>query len=247
MNFFSLFKRKLIYQFKKKVSIDNDKVSFNSLDDLMYHYGSDKANIFKTTQQTGHGYSEFYEKKLREYKFKEINILEIGSYAGASAAAFVKYFPNSKIFCLDINISNFVYESSNISVFGVDINDENRMIRILKKIYNKNNIDEFDLIIDDGSHNLSDILFSLNFFFKLVKKNGLYVIEDFKHPNYYENNKNIDHILVDEFLKNLQNKHISFSNIISEYNQKKLINSINNIELYKGNRRDSDICFISRN
>ena len=72
MNFFSLFKRKLIYQFKKKVSIDNDKVSFNSLDDLMYHYGSDKANIFKTTQQTGHGYSEFYEKNEENISLKKL-------------------------------------------------------------------------------------------------------------------------------------------------------------------------------
>ena len=112
----------------------------------MYHYGSDKANIFKTTQQTGHGYSEFYEKKLREYKFKEINILEIGSYAGASAAAFVKYFPNSKIFCLDINISNFKYVSKNIEVFGVDVKNEEKVRSILEDIFNIKGFKVFDLI-----------------------------------------------------------------------------------------------------
>ena len=44
----------------------------------------------------------------------------------------------------------------------------------------------FDVIIDDGSHYLSDILFSLKTFFKLVNKGGFYVIEDYKHPNYYK-------------------------------------------------------------
>ena len=63
---------------------------------------------------------------------------------------------------------------------------------------------EFDLIIDDGSHNLSDILISFKFFFKYLKNKGLYVIEDFKHPNYYDNYRDIDHILVDEFLRNLK-------------------------------------------
>ena len=48
----------------------------------------------------------------------EIKILEIGSFAGASAAAFVKYFNKAKVFCFDINISNFKYYSKNIEVFG---------------------------------------------------------------------------------------------------------------------------------
>ena len=31
-------------------------------------------------------------------------------------------------------------------------------LRYFKKIYNLNQINNFDIIIDDGSHNLSDIL-----------------------------------------------------------------------------------------
>ena len=47
MNFFSLFKRNLIFKFKKKISIDNDNIASKSLDYLFHEYGSDKANIFK--------------------------------------------------------------------------------------------------------------------------------------------------------------------------------------------------------
>ena len=166
MNFFSLFKRNLIYSFKKKISIDNDNINIDSLDRLFYHYGSDKADIFKKTKNKGHGYSKFYKQKLEKLKNQKINILEIGSYAGASAAAFVKYLPESNIFCFDINISNFKYKSKKIHVFGLDINNQNKTLKTINKIVDQYKIEEFDIIIDDGSHNLSDILSSLKFFFK---------------------------------------------------------------------------------
>ena len=88
MNFLSLFKRNLIYKLKSKILIESDNVKFKTLDELFHHYGSDKAEVFKITNKKGHGFSKFYEKKLINYKLKKINILEIGSYAGSSAAAF---------------------------------------------------------------------------------------------------------------------------------------------------------------
>ena len=206
MNFFSLFKRKIIYRLRNKTSIDNDNNLLNTLDELFYFYGSDKAEIFKLTKKKGHGYSKFYERKLSNLKEKKINILEIGSYAGASAAAFSKYFPDSNIFCFDVNIANFKFKSKKIHVFGVDINNEIMIRKILNKISKKYNINEFDFIIDDGSHNLSDILVSLKLFFPFLKKKGIFIIEDFKHPNYYKYNKNINHIFIDVFLENLKKK-----------------------------------------
>ena len=246
MNFFSLFKRNLIYKFKKKELIDTDNINFNTLDDLFHHYGSDKAKIFKLNNKSGHGFSKFYEKNFQKFKNRKINVLEIGSYAGGSAAAFVKYFPNINVFCFDINISNFKYKSKNINVFGIDINNEKKINKIFENIFLQYNFDEFDLIIDDGSHNLSDILNGLKFFFRYVKNNGIYVIEDFKHPNYYAYNKNINHIFIDELLKNLQNKKISISSVLTKNDQTDLINQIEKIEIYKGNLEDSDIAFINK-
>ena len=96
MNFFSLFKRKILYKFKKKLNIDNEKINTDNLDKLFHYYGSDKAEIFRSTKEKGHGYSKFYSNKLNYLRDKDINILEIGSYSGASAAAFKKYFKKSK-------------------------------------------------------------------------------------------------------------------------------------------------------
>ena len=246
MNFFSLFKRNLIFKFKKKISIDNDNIISESLDYLFHEYGSDKANVFKSNQQPGHGYSIYYEKKLEPYKNKNLNILEIGSYAGASAAAFTKYLPKSKVYCFDVNISNFKYKSENINVYGIDINNQKKVVKTLNKIFSEQNFNQFDLIIDDGSHNLSDILISLKFFFKYVKNNGLYIIEDYKHPNYYKYNRNIDHLLVDQIFEHLNNKKRFTSNIFNDDNQKELISSIEMIETFKGKLNDSDISFITK-
>ena len=110
MNFFSLFKRSLLYKLKKKINIDtNNSLNDKSLDELFQFYGSDKAEIVKMTNETGHGFSEFYNENLNQFKDKKIKILEVGSYSGASAAAFKKYFKNSTIYCFDINISKFIY------------------------------------------------------------------------------------------------------------------------------------------
>tara|TARA_B100000035_G_scaffold113198_1_gene96069 strand:- start:153 stop:896 length:744 start_codon:yes stop_codon:yes gene_type:complete len=246
LNFFSLFKRKILYKIKKKINIDLDQVHKKNLNDLFYHYGSDKADTFKHSQEQGHGFSKFYEQQLKHLKEKEIKILEVGSYAGASAAAFIKHFANSSVYCFDINISKFIFSSKNIHVYGLDINNEQQLNKILKKIKYETNSNFFDIIIDDGSHYLSDILFSFKTLFKYVKKGGFYIIEDFKHPNYYDYNKNIDHILVDQVLANLQEKKIFNSDIIKNDDQVYLHNNINEIKIYKGNLKDSDICFLQK-
>ena len=246
MNFFSLFKRNFIYKIKKKILIDNDNIKAKSLDELFHYYESDKAKIFKKKNSKGHGFSEFYTKQLIKFNNKKINILEIGSFAGSSAASFVKYFPQSQVYCFDVSISNFKYKSKNIHVYGLDINDEKKVKKKLNEIFEKNKFINFDLIIDDGSHFLSDILHSLNFFFKYLKDDGVFVIEDFKHPDYYEYNKNIDHISVEEVLSKLKNKIFFNSALLTKENQSYLMSSMKQIDIYKGNLADSDICFIKK-
>ena len=246
MNFFSLFKRNLIYKFKNKKNLDNDNFSKKTLDELFQYYGSDKGDIFKKRNKQGHGYSKFYTNQLNHLKDHKINILEIGSYAGASAAAFVKYFPNANVFCFDVNISNFEFKSQKIHVFGIDINNKNKVNKTITKIFKQYQFTFFDLIIDDGSHNLKDILSSLKLFFKFLKENGIFIIEDFKHPNYYKYNRNINHILVNEFLDNILGKKLSNSSIFNNEEQEYLMNSIKKIDVNKGNLNDTDICFIRK-
>ncbi len=246
MNFFSLFKRNLIYKFKRKIKIDNEKLEFNSIDELFYYYGSDKSDQIKKSNSAGHGYSKFYTKYLEDLKNKKNNILEIGSFAGASAASFAKYLPGSKIFCFDINVSNFNFVSKDIHVYGINVANVEKTEEVLKKIFKNYNFELFDIIVDDGSHNLSDMLTSFSTFFKHLKKDGVFVIEDFKFPNYYSYNKNVNDILIDELLNKIKNKEFFDSQIISKEKQTHLFDIVGKIDIYKGNLANSDICFIKK-
>ena len=246
MNFFSLFKRNLLFKLKRKISIDKDNTENKSLDELFHQYGSDKADVFKPALREGHGFSKFYINQLINFKDKKMNILELGSYAGSSAAAFTKYFTDSKVFCFDINISNFKFTSKNIEVYGVDINNRSEILKILSKIFFKHQIKNFDLIIDDGSHKLSDILSSLKFFLGYLKIGGVYVIEDFKHPNYYKYNRDIDDILADELLIKIKEKKFFQSTVFNKNDQKYLFDSVKGVDIFKGNLKDSDIAFLKK-
>lgn len=242
---FRKYKRLFFYKIKKKINIDEDSnTSQSSLDYLFNYYGTDKANYWDKNK--GHGFSDFYAKELDDKKDKKINILEIGSYSGASAAAFSKYFPLSKIFCLDVNITNFIYKSKKINVFGLDVVNQSDILSFYKKINISDDIKFFDIIIDDGSHKLNDIIFSLNFFFKNLRDKGSYIIEDFRFPNYFKHLDNENEIKADQLLKNLEKKTFFNSSIISKNDQKNLMNNIKSIKTYTGNSKNSDIAFIKK-
>ena len=131
-------------------------------------------------------------------------------------------------------------------MYGLDVNNKNKLENEIKKIYHKKNFNFFDIIIDDGSHYLSDILFGLKNIFKYLNKKGIYIIEDFKHPNYYNYNKDVDDILIDEALKCFKEKKLFNSNILKKEDQLYFHKNINKIITHKGNLNDSDICFIER-
>jgi len=245
LNPFRQFKRFLIYRIKKKINIDlaEDQKSL-SIDELFQFYKSDKANQWEN--KLGHGFSKYYEKYFKNLKNKKIKILEIGSFSGASAASFVKYLPLSKVYCLDINITNFKYHSEKIKVFGLDISKE----FMIKKFYKKINIlpetKFFDIIIDDGSHKLSDLIISLNTFYKNLKPGGFFVIEDFKHPNYYNHLNDCDELNMFEIINQIKNKKKFNSNILSEKVLTDILSSVEFINTYKGLRKDSDLAFFKK-
>ena len=249
MNFFSLFKRNLLYKFKKKINIDDhNNIDNTSLNKLFTFYNTDKANLVDSGKTKGHGFAKFYEKHLSEFKNKQkINILEIGSFSGASAAAFSKYFPNSEIYCLDINLLNFKFVSKKIHVFGMNSSNIKMMNNFLKKINFFKEIKFFDIIIDDGSHMLSDQLFSLDYFYRYVKKKGFYIIEDYCFAEYFKRNNDVEDYKVSEIISFINNKANFSSKIITNETINEINSSIKKVHFYKGNTDFSDIVFFEKN
>jgi predicted O-methyltransferase YrrM len=248
LNFLSLYKRQLIFFFKKKINIDlHNKEKNLSLENLFIKYGSDKAKGLYNNKNIGHGYTKFYLKNLEKLKYKKLNILEIGSYAGASAAAFSKFFPKSKIFCLDINISNFKYVSKNINVFGIDATKEKSCRSFIRKANISSKDKYFDIIIDDGSHHLGDILNGIKFYFKYIKPNGFYVVEDFRLPNFFKHLNVVNEPKIDKLIHFIKRKKNFKSKILNKNLQNILFEKIASIKNYHGKTKISDIVFFKKN
>ena len=121
---------------------------------------------------------------------------------------------------------------------------------MIKKFYKKINIlpetKFFDIIIDDGSHKLSDLIISLNTFYKNLKPGGFFVIEDFKHSNYYKHLNDCDELNMFEIINQIKNKKKFNSNILSEKVLTDILSSVEFINTYKGLRKDSDLAFFKK-
>ena len=236
-----------------KYNLDNDNKIYKkmSFDDLFIKFNSDKASKFVINDEkiNGHNYSPFYEKYLSKYKYlKNINILEIGSLRGAATASFFYYFETPKIICADINPFQLKVFSKNIRSIYVDT-QSNKILRELSTFLNE----EFDIIIDDGSHNIKDQIITFNNFFKKLKKGGIYIIEDSSqylsasHLNPDNLNFGSKEILLS--LKNHNSEKIKY---IFNNDAEILRKTIGNIFFEKGNYIEnkiniSEIIFIEKN
>lgn len=126
-----------------------------NLAELAAKYGTDKLD---------HGYIPFYEKHLPTNPKK---ILEIGVKEGASIRMWREYFPDAEIHGLDLFEEFPVPEIEHVTFWkGNQLNSYT-----LASLREEN----FDVIIDDGSHNSRDQMVT---FFSLFKKNQYYFIED---------------------------------------------------------------------
>ena len=124
-------------------------------------------------------YSEIFANKRNK---EGLTLLEIGVQNGGSLQTWLTFFTNIKKLIgtdIDPKCSKLKYKSNKINLVIGDIND-NLTIEKIKNIENK-----FDIIIDDGSHMSSDIIFTFLNLFKLIKKDGLYIAEDL-HCSYWK-------------------------------------------------------------
>jgi len=248
----------LIFWCKKKINLDLQTIDIKSLNKLFNHFGTDKGtevinpyaknsnNIDK--KLIGHGYGNFYESHLDIFKNIKIKILEIGTWKGASVAAFFHYFNKAEIFCIDKNFK-FKFKSKRIKFYNCNTENLSDIVK-LGKYFTKKNISYFDVIIDDGSHNYSDMLNNFKNFFKKVKPGGYYIVEDFNHykihPSYVNDSPN-DALDMEEIFQYIEKRAYFKSEILNKNFQNFCFKNISNIKVYKGIQKFSYIAFLKRN
>ena len=107
---------------------------------LALQHSTDKA------PRSGHGYTPYYHELFKERRESVHKVLEIGIDVGASLRMWRDYFPNSIIYALDCDPPKLINEYRIQSFLGSQGNREN--LEELIKWAGPN----FDLIMDDGSH-----------------------------------------------------------------------------------------------
>lgn len=156
--------------------------------ELFYKYKSDKCpKVF-------HSYSPKYYDILKEYKNEFNYILEIGVgtkeimtpisgsdyQIGSSLRGWRDFFINSFVFGLDIN-KDVLFEDKRIKCFYTDQSKSDSLLNTINEI-NKftDKTIHYDLIIDDGSHEVEHMVLTFKTLKEFLRKGGLYIIEDIK-------------------------------------------------------------------
>jgi hypothetical protein len=144
-----------------------------SLDELALRYGTDKSS-------KSHGYTKIYERYFAPLRDKQLKFLEIGFFRGASAHMWEDYFTQGEIHFIDVepNTLEFLKNFTRTTLHIMNQEDPAALVNFIQKTGG-----EFDIIIDDGGHTMSQQIISFKQLFPAVRSGGVYVIEDL-HTSY---------------------------------------------------------------
>ena len=126
---------------------------------------------YKSDKGTVHSYIPYYEKVLQEYKNTENGVLEIGVSAGLSIKMWREYFSNAKLYGNDLRFHQYVLD------WGLNVNWIKGNQSVNDTFKDLNNL---DVVIDDGSHRLKDQIKSFNILWPKLNPGGIYIIEDIR-------------------------------------------------------------------
>ena len=182
----------------------NYKNKVNVLNTLCKKFGCDKG-YFEDSQKyftwTPHNYTDLYYFLFSNQRKSIKKVFELGigtnkvfndklkrkSMPGASLRVWKEFFFKAKIYGADID-EKTLFQEERIKTFLVDQFSQES----IKKMWQKINLKEFDLIIDDGCHQFEG---TINFFLNSIKflsQNGFYIVEDIfykdkdKYINFFE-------------------------------------------------------------
>ena len=136
------------------------------ISEILKKYNTDKNK--KIRKRNWHCYGKAYDHLFKSFDRKaKLDILEIGTEYGESLLAWREYFPNASITGVDI-IDRVKDKDPSIEYIVSDINDFDTAI-------------DYDIVIDDGSHKLKDVLHTIHQI--KIKVGGIMVIEDVQAPH----------------------------------------------------------------
>ncbi|CAB3687781.1 class I SAM-dependent methyltransferase [Achromobacter pestifer] len=126
-------------------------------------------------------YLDEYERTLEPHRDQPVHLLEIGIQNGGSLEIWLSYFSNVvRLIGCDINpdCAKLTYADPRIRVIVGDANTPDTYNAITGEC------EQFDIIIDDGSHRSGDIVKSFCLYFPTLAESGTFIVEDL-HCSYW--------------------------------------------------------------
>jgi hypothetical protein len=127
---------------------------------------------YKTDKYGKHHYTDVYYDIFKHRRKNIVSVLEIGVSQGMSLRMWRDFFPNAMIYGID-NKDDYIFYEDRIKVFQCDQRSGDQLKDLISKIGK-----HLDLVVDDGSHNPDDQVYTCNLITSLLKRDFIYVIED---------------------------------------------------------------------
>jgi len=137
-----------------------------TLNEIAKIHGTDKSSKV-------HDYCRKYEKYFSFKRDEPLTILEIGVLKGESLRMWKEYYPQSQIIGIDIEPASKLYSEEERIIIEIGSQTDPEFLKTISQKYGP-----FDMILDDGSHVNSDVIYSFQYLFDSVKPGGIYVVED---------------------------------------------------------------------
>lgn len=140
-------------------------------------------------------YPRIYEKHLNKFQGKKPTLLEIGIRHGGSLDMWNYYFDNQcEIYAIDILEECRKMEKDNIKVFIGDQGDRSFWQEFKKQV------PKFDIIVDDGGHQMDQQIITFEELFDHLKPGGIYLCED-THSSYMVKQFKAGHLKPNTFIE----------------------------------------------
>lgn len=125
---------------------------------------------------TCHNYTPIYHLIYGKDRENVRHVFEIGINAGSSLRMWREYFPRATIVGIDSNAACLVHGDDRIACYAADQNNASSLLGVIGKLTPTSPL--FDLIVDDGSHELEHQITSLKTLLPFLANQGCYVVED---------------------------------------------------------------------
>lgn len=147
-------------------------MSMTLLHQLGQKHNTDKVDSIHTFK--GKSYCDIYDQYFNGIRHQVTKFVEIGIRGGASLKMWKEYFPNATIYGIDIDPKCKQFEEERIKCFIGDQNNREFLLQV------KDEIGQYDILLDDGSHITNHQIHSFNILYPNCKPNGFYIIEDLR-------------------------------------------------------------------